>query len=68
MILLLVVLAHELEKAAGVRAVQSVVTWFFIGNEGLSIIENAAKSGVPIPNKLRATLEQLQSEKEGERK
>lgn len=64
MILLLVVLAHELEKAAGVPAVQSVVTWFFIDNKGLSIIENAAKSGVPIPNKLRATLEQLQSEKE----
>ena len=65
MILMLVVLAHELEKAAGVPAVQSVVTWFFIGNEGLSIIENAAKSGVPIPAKLRNTLEQLQSEKKG---
>lgn len=65
MILMLVVLAHELEKAAGVPAVQSVVTWFFIGNEGLSIIENAAKSGVPIPAKLRDTLEQLQTEKKG---
>ena len=68
MILLLIVLAHELEKATGIPAVQSVVVWFFIGNEGLSIIENAAKAGVPIPNKLRSTLEQLQSEKEGERK
>ena len=65
MILLLVVLAHELEKAAGVPAVQSVVTWFFIGNEGLSIIENAAKAGIPIPDKLRATLDQLSSEKKG---
>lgn len=68
MILLLIVLAHELEKATGIPAVQSVVVWFFIGNEGLSIIENAAKAGVPIPAKLRDTLEQLQSEKEGERK
>ena len=65
MILLLVVLAHELEKAAGVPAVQSVVTWFFIGNEGLSIIENAAKAGIPVPAKLRDTLEQLQTEKKG---
>lgn len=66
MILLLVVLAHELEKAAGVPAVQSVVVWFFIGNEGLSIVENAAKAGVPIPSKLRDTLEQLSNEKKGE--
>ena len=67
MILLLVVLAHELEKAAGVPAVQSVVTWFFIGNEGLSIIENAAKSGVPVPKRLRDTLEQLTKEQEAKK-
>ena len=66
-IILLIVLAHELEKATGVPAVQSVVVWFFIGNEGLSIIENSAKAGVPVPEKLRKTLEQLSSEK-GERK
>ena len=67
-IILLVVLAHELERASGVHAVQSVVVWFFIGNEGLSIIENAAKAGIPVPQKLRATLEQLSSEKKGESK
>lgn len=63
MMLLLVVLAHELERASGVPAVQSVIVWFFIGNEGLSIIENAAKAGIPIPAKLRDTLEQLTKEK-----
>ena len=62
-IILLIVLAHELEKATGLPAVQSVVVWFFIGNEGLSIIENSAKAGIPIPEKLRQTLEQLSSEK-----
>lgn len=67
MILLLVVLAHELEKAAGVPAVQSVVTWFFIGNEGLSVIENAAKAGVPVPKRLRDTLEQLTKEQEAKK-
>lgn len=66
MILMLVVVGHELEKAVGIPAVQSVVVWFFIGNEGLSIIENAAKAGVPIPSKLRDTLEQLSNEKKGE--
>ena len=42
---------------------QPFVVWFFIANEGLSIIENAAKAGLPIPKKLRDTLEQLASEK-----
>lgn len=63
MILMLVVVGHELEKAVGIPAVQSVVAWFFIGNEGLSIIENSAKAGIPVPQKLRATLEQLSAEK-----
>lgn len=62
-IIMLIVLAHELEKATGLPAVQSIVVWFFIGNEGLSIIENSAKAGVPIPEKLRQTLEQLSAEK-----
>lgn len=68
MIILLIVLAHELEKATGIPAIQSVVVWFFIGNEGLSVIENSAKAGIPIPEKLRQTLEQLSSEKKGEKK
>ena len=63
MILMLVVVGHELEKAVGIPAVQSVVVWFFIGNEGLSIIENSAKAGIPVPQKLRETLEQLSAEK-----
>ena len=67
MIILLIVLAHELEKATGIPAIQSVVVWFFIGNEGLSVIENSAKAGIPIPVKLQDTLEQLTKEK-GEKK
>ncbi|AXB82766.1 holin family protein [Megasphaera hexanoica] len=66
-ILLLVALAHELDRATGQPAVQSLVVWFFLGNEGLSIIENAAKAGLPIPKKLRDTLEQL-TDKKGEEK
>lgn len=58
-ILLLVALAHEIDKATGQPAVQSLVVWFFLGNEGLSIVENASKAGLPIPKKLRDTLEQL---------
>lgn len=62
-ILCLVALAHELDKITGQPGIQSIVVWFFIGNEGLSILENAAKAGLPIPAKLRDTLAQLADEK-----
>jgi toxin secretion/phage lysis holin len=63
-ILLLVALAHALDRATGQPAVQSLVVWFFLGNEGLSIVENAAKAGLPIPDKLKNTLEQLTDKNE----
>ena len=65
LILLLVSLAHFIDSATGQAMVCTAVIWFFIGNEGLSVIENAAKAGVPIPQKLRATLAQLAEEKTG---
>lgn len=63
MILLLVSLAHFVDKAVGQILAQTIVVWFFIGNEGLSVVENAAKAGLPVPEKLRATLEQLKEHK-----
>ena len=63
MILLLVSLAHFVDKAIGQILVQTIVIWFFIGNEGLSIVENSAKAGLPVPEKLKATLEQLKEHK-----
>ena len=63
MILLLVSLAHFVDQATGQTFVQIVVIWFFLGNEGLSIVENAANAGLPIPQKLRDTLEQLSKER-----
>lgn len=62
-ILLLVSLAHFVDNATGQQIVCTAVVWFFLGNEGLSILENAAKAGVPVPEKLRQTLRQLSTEK-----
>lgn len=64
MILLLVSIAHFIDAATGQSIICAAVTWFFLGNEGLSVIENAAKAGLPIPEKLRVTLEQLTVEKD----
>lgn len=67
MILLLISLAHFVDQATSQTVVQTVAIWFFLGNEGLSILENAANAGLPVPEKLRETLEQLKHEK-GEQK
>lgn len=64
MILVLVSLAHLMDRAMGQMIAQTVVVWFFIGNEGLSIVENASKVGLPVPEKLKDTLEQLKKQKE----
>lgn len=66
-ILCLVTLSHELDKALGQAITQPFVVWFFIANEGLSVIENAGKAGLPIPEKLKETLEQLTLEKEAKK-
>jgi len=63
MILLLVCLAHFMDLATGQAVICTAVIWFFLGNEGPSIIENAAKMGLPVPEKLKAALEQLATEK-----
>lgn len=43
-------------------AVRTAVIFFYISNEGISILENTAKIGLPIPEKLKKVLEQLDKE------
>lgn len=40
-------------------AVRTAVIFFYISNEGISIIENSAKIGLPIPEKLKELLKQI---------
>ena len=48
-----------IQTGSGIR---TAVIFFYLSNEGISIIENAAKIGLPIPEKLRTVLEQLNKE------
>lgn len=43
---------------------RAAVVFFYCANEGISITENAARIGLPVPEKLKAALEQLATEKE----
>lgn len=43
-------------------AIRTAVIFFYLSNEGISIIENAAVIGLPVPDRFRAVLEQLGKE------
>lgn len=43
-------------------AIRTAVIFFYLSNEGISILENTAKIGLPIPQKLRTVLNQLNKE------
>lgn len=43
-------------------AVRTAVIFFYLSNEGISIIENASKMGLPIPDKLKGVLSKLGEE------
>lgn len=47
---------------------RTAVIFFYLSNEGVSLIENAAYLGLPIPTKLKAVLEQLHDRAEKEEK
>lgn len=61
MILVIIAVAHLVDYyiiGTG-SALMTAVILFFAANEGISILENAAMLGLPIPKKLRDILEQL---------
>ena len=57
--------AHVIGTGSVLR---TAIIFFYISNEGVSLLENAAYLGLPIPQKLKSVLEQLhdRSEKEDE--
>ena len=69
LIFLLVGIAHILDvQVIGTGSVlRTAVIFFYLSNEGVSIIENAAHLGLPIPEKLKAILEQLHDRAENEK-
>ena len=45
---------------------RNVVIFFYLSNEGVSILENASHLGLPVPEKLKEILKQLHNGKEHE--
>ena len=68
LIFLLVGIAHTLDvNIIGSGSVlRTAAVFFYISNEGVSIMENAGHLGLPIPGKLMEVLEQLHDRAEKE--
>ena len=62
-ILMIVMLGVLVDRVAGnTGAIRTLVIYYFVANEGLSILENIAITGVPIPNVLKKALKELKKE------
>ena len=66
LIFMLVGIANVLDVSViGTGSVlRTAVIFFYISNEGVSLLENTAKLGLPIPEKIKAVLEQLKDKGE----
>ena len=58
-ILALVWIGVLLDNATGANDIRTAVVLFFIGNEGISLLENLGLMGVPYPTFLKKALEAL---------
>lgn len=70
LILVFVAVGHIADTyiLGGTPAAMSAVMLFYIANEGISIIENAAALGLPVPKKLTNIMEQIKNKSESEEK
>ena len=56
----------DVQVLGAVGVLRTAVIFFYLSNEGVSLVENAAHIGLPIPEKLKMVLEQLHDRAEKE--
>lgn len=62
-ILVLVMLAVLVDRVSGnTGAIRTLVIYYFVANEGLSILENLGEAGIPIPNAIKKALKVLKDQ------
>ena len=67
-ILLVVLIATQLDVVMATGGfVRTAVIFYFIGNEGISIIENLGIMGVPLPSWLKSKFESLRDDNDKEK-
>ena len=65
-IFILVGIAHmvDVEVLGAGDVIRNTVIFFYLSNEGISMLENAIRLGLPVPEKLRNILLQLRDKSE----
>ena len=48
-------------------AMRTAVIFFYLSNEGISILENVTKMGLPVPEKLKDVMAQIQEIRKGDK-
>lgn len=67
-VFVIVALAVLLDKVSGsTGAVRTLVIYYFVANEGLSIVENLGEAGLPIPDVIKRALKSLKNESKGKK-
>ena len=68
MIFCLVAVGHIIDTyvIGNGSVLRTAVIFFYLSNEGISILENAALIGLPIPKKLKEVLEQIKEDDSNE--
>lgn len=66
--LCLVAIAHVIDSKViqNGSVMRTAVIFFYISNEGISILENASILGLPVPKKLQEVLEQIKDKEKSE--
>lgn len=65
-ILFIVMLAVLIDRVTGeTGAIRTLVIYYFVANEGLSIIENLGQAGLPIPKSIKNALKILKNQGDG---
>ena len=61
MIIFILIAAVQLDKLQGTDQwmFRTLVCYFYIANEGISLVENSGRLGLPVPNKIKKVLKQL---------
>lgn len=61
-IFIAVAVANCVGCVTGISGIRDITVSFYIANEGISILENLGRVGVPLPEKLKSVLIQLKKE------
>ncbi|OQM47543.1 holin [Anoxybacillus sp. UARK-01] len=65
MIFLLVAVGHLIDRVVGTNGLfRDATIFFYLANEALSIIENAGRIGLPVPEQMKQAIEVLKGKSE----